>query len=782
MKTKNIKYLSLTHLFKNNYIQEAMVSLGNSIELPALFKRLGWRVIFTLFSRKGKVAFRLRVLNSFGSYILHMKKKHGPEYVVNYLKCSQLAIQKAIAKDKISSLRELNSSYSFPRLSTSGLPRYIPLRDRRAIMNKSVSVIRFWLTLYSVYRIIRIPGKLKIETITGGLTVDASNIERVAFDLRTIVLRFKSKFNVSIARSDPSILLLESSSPTRTISWLGVLSDPFALARAGLGKPFLDYMYGMGYSKLLDYWVRIFRYPLIDDYISDKIKKEGPDRIGQLSLKEEAAGKIRVFALVDVWTQSIMKPLHDMLFDFLKRLPNDGTFDQTAAWKRAALKSIKSNCSFGYDLSAATDRLPIGLQVEILSNLIGSDMAKLWKTILVERDYYLKDKEVLPSKWHRVRYAVGQPMGALSSWGMLAVTHHMIVQLAFKRAYNEIISPWFEGYELLGDDIIIFDKEVAKEYLSLMAEIGVPINVSKSVVASTAVAEFAKVTTLDGLNVSALSWKMFISQNTLIGRVNILFNLLNKNYLPKEGLETFIYSVTAKSRWNQGNIGYSLLPLLSMFAKSGILSWEVALQSLFDPSHTDRSLLKNIMRGTNKSYIVNLLTNSLFGLDLRICKKYSELWEDEKYYIKGSLYKSINYIGTAAFNLTRDLSRTSIDLMIRNVNEVDETKLSLHEGINWVSQCHNIRVTMTALMWDVLFDSMKDQDPPLVDYMSLSVDDLLSKSEDIDRIREKKDLVNRAIAKLEDKTLSIKRKTNEIKLVKHLLKGYKLKAKMTAKR
>jgi len=33
--------------------------------------------------------------------------------------------------------------------------------------------------------------------------------------------------------------------------------------------------------------------------------------LGQLALKEEAAGKIRVFAMVDIWTQSVLKPLHD---------------------------------------------------------------------------------------------------------------------------------------------------------------------------------------------------------------------------------------------------------------------------------------------------------------------------------------------------------------------------------------------------------------------------------------------------------------------------------------
>jgi hypothetical protein len=56
--------------------------------------------------------------------------------------------------------------------------------------------------------------------------------------------------------------------------------------------------------------------------------------IGQLCEKEEAAGKIRVFAMVDVWTQSMLKPLHDLLFSLLEKIPNDATFDQSAAVKR----------------------------------------------------------------------------------------------------------------------------------------------------------------------------------------------------------------------------------------------------------------------------------------------------------------------------------------------------------------------------------------------------------------------------------------------------------------
>jgi hypothetical protein len=99
--------------------------------------------------------------------------------------------------------------------------------------------------------------------------------------------------------------------------------------------------------------------------------------VGQLSRKLEAAGKVRVFAMVDIWTQSVLKPLHDMLSAFLGSLPNDGTKDQTASWKRAAQKSLVSGRSAGFDLSAATDRLPISIQVAILRPIIGSELASL---------------------------------------------------------------------------------------------------------------------------------------------------------------------------------------------------------------------------------------------------------------------------------------------------------------------------------------------------------------------------------------------------------------------
>lgn len=61
--------------------------------------------------------------------------------------------------------------------------------------------------------------------------------------------------------------------------------------------------------------------------------------------------------------------MHDLLFKLFKHLPNDATHDQDTAFKRAMSKSQEYGKAFCYDLSAATDRLPLSSQVAILNSL-----------------------------------------------------------------------------------------------------------------------------------------------------------------------------------------------------------------------------------------------------------------------------------------------------------------------------------------------------------------------------------------------------------------------------
>lgn len=148
--------------------------------------------------------------------------------------------------------------------------------------------------------------------------------------------------------------------------------------------------------------------------------------MGRLAFKLEPAGKVRVFAMLDVWTQSILEPIHNHVFSILKQIPNDGCFDQAAPLKRLMAKKIKDIYSF--DLSSATDRLPIDIQCQVLEMLYNKSIADAWYSILIRRPYFIADSElkkypsdIIFDERKRVKggfqleYAVGQPMGALSS-------------------------------------------------------------------------------------------------------------------------------------------------------------------------------------------------------------------------------------------------------------------------------------------------------------------------------------------------------------------------------
>lgn len=99
-------------------------------------------------------------------------------------------------------------------------------------------------------------------------------------------------------------------------------------------------------------------------------------------------------------------------------------------------------------------------------------------------------------------------MGALSSWVMLALTHHFIVQWAAWKVRGSDAG-WFSDYAVLGDDIVIADPAVAETYLDLMTrEIGVDINPHKSLISLKALSmEFAKRYYINGKECTPRSFK-----------------------------------------------------------------------------------------------------------------------------------------------------------------------------------------------------------------------------------------------------------------------------------
>jgi len=97
---------------------------------------------------------------------------------------------------------------------------------------------------------------------------------------------------------------------------------------------------------------------------------------------------------------------------------------------------------------------------------------------------------------------------------MLALTHHLILQYSAYKAYEDKLTSltWFSKYCILGDDIIIGDKLVAKHYFDFMTNVlKVKINISKSVISYNGIGEFAKRIVSASEDYTPLSLKEFES-------------------------------------------------------------------------------------------------------------------------------------------------------------------------------------------------------------------------------------------------------------------------------
>jgi hypothetical protein len=218
----------------------------------------------------------------------------------------------------------------------------------------------------------------------------------------------------------------------------------------------------------------------------------------------EMGGKTRTVAMLDYWTQMALTPLHKTINSYLSILDNDGTFDQERIinivrdWTKDGTNDI-----FSLDLTSATDLLPIDLQEKILSLLLmDGKAASNWKSLLVGRDFYIDDST-------SIRYSVGQPMGARSSFPMLALTHHVITRVAAMRAGIDNYS----SYVILGDDITLRGKGVAESYRTIMSTLGVPIAVNKSIEAKDGLfpaAEICKRIFIDGIELTSLPVKLIV--------------------------------------------------------------------------------------------------------------------------------------------------------------------------------------------------------------------------------------------------------------------------------
>jgi hypothetical protein len=501
---------------------------------------------------------------------VHVTIQHqGHKGLAIYLKACNIAVMRSTAGDGVKNSRSIGAAMARTR---SGLPRVIPAGFRKRIREGDISVIRLFLGFFTLYRVLNYRGKISLKTITNpGVPLYGGFIEEWKAFCK-VFFRYLLKFGIKKLRTDlvpiahgsraacidtkmySNPMGLSTPGLTQGREMIDVDSEGnpgygcreeiwgyvpkfFLIMKSGpnsrkgrvnVGNIIYDILAWMWRPQELRNFVRYVAvtrswviFPrVIGDCISYLVSKHpilgwltpGTSFLGALAIREEP-GKMRVVAMVDSFTQWVLYPLHRLLFDKVLRLiPQDGTFDQIAPVK-ALLESKQADRDrrlWSFDLSAATDRIPVLLQEILLGFFMTPEAASYWRILLTGREYRVPPAVIKQDGWKRssqghpldsVKYEVGQPMGAYSSWAMLALVHHCMVQYS---AWKAGCRGWFALYAVLGDDLVIGDYQVAYQYIKLCKTIGVEINLAKSIISDNLSLEFAKRYFYKGVEVTPL--------------------------------------------------------------------------------------------------------------------------------------------------------------------------------------------------------------------------------------------------------------------------------------
>jgi len=145
-----------------------------------------------------------------------MIKKNGSVFLVQYLKESHRLTLQALAGTP-------QECKTFPRVATRrGLPLIIPGPLRLHVERRDTVRIQLVLSLLSVYRVLKIPATLKIETITDSFKGLSPTLPE--FEIVESLKALRVKYNFIIFK-DAELMPTCSAGPNSKTSVLGATID-----------------------------------------------------------------------------------------------------------------------------------------------------------------------------------------------------------------------------------------------------------------------------------------------------------------------------------------------------------------------------------------------------------------------------------------------------------------------------------------------------------------------------------------------------------------------------
>jgi hypothetical protein len=202
----------------------------------------------------------------------------------------------------------------------------------------------------------------------------------------------------------------------------------------------------------------------------------------------------RDIAVPNRFIQAALEPGAAKLYNVVSKLPHDATFNQDKFDQRIQNRVNNSDLYQGsVDLSKATDNLPRSWGfyiVETLLDMFGypsdpfkqvmlaatgkedSSEIEVWKSLKLFQT-------ISNAKWEDEGflngYKVGQPLGSLPSFALLAITHNLFLE-SLAAHLGLVHSPYF----VLGDDVVITNRKLRSRYIRELTSRAIPLSLHKS--------------------------------------------------------------------------------------------------------------------------------------------------------------------------------------------------------------------------------------------------------------------------------------------------------------
>jgi hypothetical protein len=167
------------------------------------------------------------VISTLAKY--HRLYKHGGlKFLVIYLKACTSMLQQVIGGQRLHDLSPFGARVGRRH---NGLPSIIPALHRASIRSGCTWTIRFWATLFGLYRVLAFPGNVKLSTITDPSKMDISLVSEFS---QFVTTHFTASLKHNFQKEGSVTDALWSEEGEGPLEYMKTLrAKPFLIAKSG---------------------------------------------------------------------------------------------------------------------------------------------------------------------------------------------------------------------------------------------------------------------------------------------------------------------------------------------------------------------------------------------------------------------------------------------------------------------------------------------------------------------------------------------------------------------